>query len=95
MCGSQEAGRGDSRLAALRSINGFQIGGERPGRARTPRVVLLQEQEERGTEAALGKTSCAAMTSRATVGKQLNDQFALIEIFPADVRSIVQRRGLG
>jgi hypothetical protein len=42
--------------------------------------VLLQEQEERKTEAALGKTACAVMTSRATVRKQLVGRFALIEI---------------
>jgi hypothetical protein len=42
--------------------------------------VLLQEQEERKTEAALGKTACAAMTCRATIRKQLGGRFALIEI---------------
>ena len=67
-------------MAALRTIDGLQIGGERPGRAGIARVVLLQEQEERETEAALGETSCAAMTCRAIVGKQPGDRFALIEI---------------
>jgi hypothetical protein len=42
--------------------------------------VLLQEQEERETKAALGKTACAAMTCRATIPKQLGGRFALIEI---------------
>jgi hypothetical protein len=53
--------------------------------------VLLQEQEQRESEAALGKTACAAMTCRATVGKQLGGRFALIEILgvcrSADQRS--------
>src|SRR6266481_2203877 len=43
--------RGGSRSAALRSIDGLQIRGERPGRTRTGRVVLLQEQVERQSEA--------------------------------------------
>jgi hypothetical protein len=42
--------------------------------------VLLQEQEERETKAALGKTACAAMTCRATIRKQLGGRFAGIEI---------------
>jgi hypothetical protein len=72
--------RDGSRFAARCTIDGLQIGGERPGRARTARVVLLQVQEERESEATLGKTACAAMTCRATVGKQLGNRFALIEI---------------
>jgi hypothetical protein len=73
-------GRAGSRSAALRSIDGRQIGGQRPGRARTARIVLLQEQEQRQSEAALGKTACAVMTCRATVRKQPFGGFALIEI---------------
>jgi hypothetical protein len=42
--------------------------------------MLLQEHEERNTEAALGKTSCAAMTCRTTIRKQPRGRFALIEI---------------
>jgi hypothetical protein len=42
--------------------------------------VILQEQEQRKAEATLGKTACAAMTGRATIGKQLGGWFALIEI---------------
>ncbi len=42
--------------------------------------MLLQEQEQRQTEAALGKTAGAAMTCRATVGKQLRRRFTLIDI---------------
>src|SRR5450759_2830547 len=61
--------RGGPRSAALWTIDGLQIRGERPCRARIARVVLLQEQEQRKTEAALGKTACAAMTCRATVRK--------------------------
>jgi len=77
---SRRLRRGGSRSAALWSIDGLQIRGERPGRTRTGRVVLLQEQEQRKSEAALGKTACAAMTCRATVRKQLGGRFALIEI---------------
>jgi hypothetical protein len=40
----------------------------------------LQEQVERESEAALGKTAWAAMTCRATIGKQPGGRFALIEI---------------
>jgi hypothetical protein len=42
--------------------------------------MFLQEQEERGTEAAPGEIACAAMTCRATICKQLHCRFALIEI---------------
>jgi hypothetical protein len=42
--------------------------------------VLLQEQEQRKPEAALGKTACAAMTCRATVCKQPGGRFALVDI---------------
>jgi hypothetical protein len=42
--------------------------------------VIFQEQEERQTKAALGKTARAAMTCRATIRKQLGGRFALIEI---------------
>ena len=42
--------------------------------------MLLQEQEEREPEAALGKTACAAMTCRTTIRKQPRGRFALIEI---------------
>jgi len=42
--------------------------------------VLLQEQEERKTEAVLGKTARAAMACRATIRKQPGGRFALIEI---------------
>jgi hypothetical protein len=42
--------------------------------------MLFQEQEERETEAAPGKTACAAMTCRATIRKQPRGRFALIEI---------------
>jgi hypothetical protein len=42
--------------------------------------MLLQEQEEREPEAALGKTACAAMTCRATIRKQPRGRLALIEI---------------
>src|SRR5712675_2314820 len=61
--------RGGPRSAALWSIDGLQIRGERPGRTRTGRVVLLQEQVERQSEAPLGETACAAMTCCATVRK--------------------------
>jgi hypothetical protein len=42
--------------------------------------MLLQEQEEREPEAALGKTACAAMTCRTTIREQPRGRFALIEI---------------
>ena len=42
--------------------------------------MLLQEQEEREPEAALGKTACGAMTCRTTIRKQARGRFALIEI---------------
>jgi hypothetical protein len=42
--------------------------------------MLLQEQEEREPEAALGKTACAAMACRTTIRKQPRGRFALIEI---------------
>jgi hypothetical protein len=42
--------------------------------------MLFQEQEECGTEAALGETARAAMTCRATIRKQPRGRFALIEI---------------
>jgi hypothetical protein len=42
--------------------------------------VLLQEKVQRKSEAALGKTACAAMTCRATVRKQPGGRFALIQI---------------
>jgi hypothetical protein len=42
--------------------------------------VLLQVQEERESEAALGKTKGAAMTCRATISKQPDGRFALIEV---------------
>jgi hypothetical protein len=42
--------------------------------------MVFQEQEQRGTEAALGETAGAAMTCRATISKQLHGRFALIEI---------------
>jgi hypothetical protein len=42
--------------------------------------MLFQEQEECGTEAALGETACAAMACRATIRKQPHCRFALIEI---------------
>jgi hypothetical protein len=42
--------------------------------------VLLQEQEQRETEASLGKTARAAMTCRATIRKQPGGRFALVEI---------------
>jgi hypothetical protein len=73
-------GRAGPRSAAPRTIDGLQIRGELPGRARTARIVLLQEQIERKPEAALGKTACAAMACRATIGKQPGGRFALIDI---------------
>ena len=79
MCGSREATASPRRLAVAH-YRRTEIGGERPGRSSIARVVLLQEQEERETEAAFGETSCAAMTCRAIVGKQHGDRFALIEI---------------
>jgi hypothetical protein len=72
--------RASPRSAALWSVDGLQISGELPGCARIAHVMLLQEQEERETEAALGKTVCAAMTCRATIRKQPRRRFALIEI---------------
>jgi hypothetical protein len=42
--------------------------------------MVLQEQEEGGTEAAPGKTACAAMACRATIRKQPRCRFALIDI---------------
>ena len=42
--------------------------------------MVLQEQEEGGTEAAPSKTACAAMTCRATIRKQPRGRFALINI---------------
>jgi len=71
--------RGSSR-PALRNVNGRQIRSELPGRARTGRIMVLQEQEQRRAEAALGETSRAAMTGHATIRKQPRARFALIEI---------------
>ena len=42
--------------------------------------MVLQEQEQRQAEAALGKAARAAMTGRATIRKQPGSRFALIEI---------------
>jgi hypothetical protein len=42
--------------------------------------MVLQEQEEGGTEAAASKTARAAMTCRATIRKQPRRRFALIDI---------------
>jgi len=42
--------------------------------------VVFQEKIEREFEAALGETTGAAMTGRATVSKQLGGRFALIDI---------------
>lgn len=42
--------------------------------------MLLQELEELGTRAPPGETRRAAMTSRATIRKQMRRRFALIEI---------------
>jgi hypothetical protein len=69
-----------SRSAAWWAVYRRQIRSELPGRAVTARVMLLQEHEERGTEAALGETAGAAMTGRATIRKQPRGRFALIEI---------------
>jgi hypothetical protein len=77
---NRRLGRGGARLAAPWAVDGLQIGGERPGRTRIARIVLLQEKVQRETEAALGKTACAAMTCRATVREQPGGRLALIEI---------------
>lgn len=42
--------------------------------------MFVQEREQRGTRAALGKAAWAAMARRATVRKQPRCRFALIEI---------------
>jgi hypothetical protein len=42
--------------------------------------VLLQKQEQRETEATLGKAAWAAMACCATISKQPGGRFALIEI---------------
>jgi hypothetical protein len=42
--------------------------------------MFLQEREQRGAGAALGKAAGAAMAGRATVRKQSRCRFALIEI---------------
>lgn len=69
-----------ARWVAPWRIDGLQIRGERPGRTRIAGVVLLQEQEQRQTEAALGKSAGAVMTSHATIRKQFGGRFSLIEI---------------
>jgi hypothetical protein len=72
--------RASPRSAALWTVDRLQIRGELPGSARIAHVVLLQKQEERETEAASGKTTCAVMARRATICKQPRGRFALIEI---------------
>jgi hypothetical protein len=42
--------------------------------------MILQERVERETQAAFGEPAGAAMTSRATIRKQLGCRFTLIEI---------------
>jgi len=42
--------------------------------------MVLQEQEQRGPEAALGETSCAAMAVHAAIGKQPRRRFAFIDV---------------
>ena len=70
----------NSRSAALRTVDGCQIGGELAGRGRIARIVLLQILEQLGTATAFAKTVWAAMACRATIRKQLRRRFALIEI---------------
>ena len=70
-------------LAALRTVDGLEIRGQRPGRRRIRCVVLLQVQIEREAEAALGEAARAAMAGRATLGKQFWRGLALIEILRA------------
>jgi hypothetical protein len=55
--------------------------------------MLLQEQEQRQPEAALGKTACAVMTGRATIRKQPFGRFALIEILGVRRTADQQRNG--
>jgi len=71
---------GGSRPGALWRIDGFQIGSEGPGRSRIADVVLLQEEVERETDAALGQSAWAVMAGRASVREQLGRRFPLIEI---------------
>ena len=42
--------------------------------------MVLQEQKQRQAEAALGKPARAAVTGRATIRKQPDGRFALIEV---------------
>jgi len=69
-----------SRPAAWWAVYRRQIRSELPGRAVAARVMLLQEYEERRTEAALGEPAGTAMTGRAAIRKQPRGRFALIEI---------------
>jgi hypothetical protein len=72
------------RWIASRTLDGFEIGGERPGRTRIAGVVLLQEQIEREPEAALGETAGAAVTARAIIGKYPGGRFARVEVLGVD-----------
>ena len=79
-CGTRRFSRGSARPVALWRVDRRQIIGELRGGVRTGRVMFLQERQQRGTGAALGKAARVAMARRATVRKQPRCRFALIEI---------------
>ena len=68
----------------LDTLDGFEVGGEGPGRTRIAGIMLLQEQIKGDPEAALGKTAGAAMTTRAIVRKHPGCRFAFVDILRMD-----------
>lgn len=75
------------RRNALSAVNRFQIVGQRPGRARSAGIVLLQKEIEREVKAPLGEPARAAMAGRAALGKQLCRRLAPIEVLRQGDRS--------
>ncbi len=55
--------------------------------------MILQEQEQREAEAALGKTARAVMTRRAPIRKQPGRRFALVEILGVGHTACQRRNG--
>lgn len=71
---------GTACLTVRRSVERFEVGCERPGRARIAHIMLLQKQVQRDGEASLGKPAGAVMTRRAAVGEQPCRRLALVEV---------------
>src|SRR5215472_3056538 len=72
-------GRGTG-LAARRLVEGLQIGGKLPGRARVADVMLLQKHVERKAEATFGQALRAVVTGHTGFRKQSRARFTLVEV---------------